>query len=99
LFLVKHEFSFGNSLWLAWVLLFRAAAVVVQPRGFTSKFMSNIWALFSMAFMASYTANLAAFMVTKEEFHNIKGLEDERVRIFLKKKVKIIFFFVLKKSL
>ena len=39
-----------------------------------------------MAFMASYTANLAAFMVTKEEFHNIKGLEDERVRIFLKKK-------------
>ncbi len=48
--------------------------------------MSNIWALFSMAFMASYTANLAAFMVTKEEFHNIKGLEDERVRIFLKKK-------------
>ena len=78
-FTVRRKFSFGHSVWLIWVLLFRAATEVIQPTGLTSKFMSNVWALFCMAFMASYTANLAAFMITKEEFHDLKGIEDDKV--------------------
>ena len=79
LFKAKQPFTFGNSIWLVWVLLFRAATEVVQPRGFTSKFIASVWALCCMAFMASYTANLAAFMVTKEEYHDFRGIEDDRV--------------------
>lgn len=61
----KTRFTFGRSLWLVWVLLFRAATRVQQPRGFSAKFMSNIWACLCLTFTASYTANLAAFMIIR----------------------------------
>lgn len=50
--------TFSQSVWLSWVVLFRAPAKINSPKGFTSKFMANIWACFCLAFMASYTANL-----------------------------------------
>jgi glutamate receptor ionotropic, NMDA 2B len=60
--------------------LFRAATEFIKPKSFAGKFMVNIWACFCMAFMASYTANLAAFMITKEEYYELKGIEDDRVK-------------------
>jgi ionotropic glutamate receptor NMDA 2B len=80
--LIKYldlNITFVQSVWLSWVILFRAPAKINHPKGFTSKFMTNIWACFCLAFTASYTANLAAFMITKDVHFELSGINDYRV--------------------
>uniref|UniRef100_A0A914NXX2 Ionotropic glutamate receptor C-terminal domain-containing protein n=1 Tax=Panagrolaimus davidi TaxID=227884 RepID=A0A914NXX2_9BILA len=42
--------------------------------------MSLVWAAFGLTFLAVYTANLAAFMITRVQFYDLSGIDDDRIQ-------------------
>ncbi|KAG7265331.1 hypothetical protein CRUP_021640 [Coryphaenoides rupestris] len=48
------------------VWCFNNSVPVQNPKGTTSKVIVSVWAFFAVIFLASYTANLAAFMIQEE---------------------------------
>jgi hypothetical protein len=59
--------------------VFNNSVPVENPRGTTSKIMVLVWAFFAVIFLASYTANLAAFMIQEEYVDTVSGLSDRKV--------------------
>ncbi|XP_047186284.1 uncharacterized protein grin2da isoform X2 [Scophthalmus maximus] len=72
------KFTIGKSVWLLWALVFNNSVPVENPRGTTSKIMVLVWAFFAVIFLASYTANLAAFMIQEEYIDTVSGLSDKK---------------------
>ncbi|NXS66192.1 NMDE4 protein, partial [Pandion haliaetus] len=73
------KFTIGKSIWLLWALVFNNSVPVENPKGTTSKIMVLVWAFFAVIFLASYTANLAAFMIQEEYVDTVSGLSDRKV--------------------
>lgn len=49
------------------------------PRSFSARILGMVWAGFAMIIVASYTANLAAFLVLDRPEERITGINDPRV--------------------
>ena len=50
------------------------------PRSFSARVLGMVWAGFAMIIVASYTANLAAFLVLDRPQTSLTGINDARVR-------------------
>nr|XP_025117928.1 glutamate receptor ionotropic, NMDA 1 isoform X4 [Bubalus bubalis] len=50
------------------------------PRSFSARILGMVWAGFAMIIVASYTANLAAFLVLDRPEERITGINDPRLR-------------------
>lgn len=75
------SFTMGKAVWLLWGLVFNNSVPVQNPKGTTSKFIVSVWAFFAVIFLASYTANLAAFMIQEEFVDQVTGLSDNKVSL------------------
>uniref|UniRef100_A0A8B9V567 Glutamate receptor n=1 Tax=Anas zonorhyncha TaxID=75864 RepID=A0A8B9V567_9AVES len=72
------SFTIGKSVWLLWALVFNNSVPIENPKGTTSKIMVLVWAFFAVIFLASYTANLAAFMIQEQYIDTVSGLSDRK---------------------
>lgn len=54
--------------------------VVGTPRSFSARVLGMVWAGFAMIIVASYTANLAAFLVLDKPQTSLTGINDPRLR-------------------
>lgn len=50
------------------------------PRSFSARVLGMVWAGFAMIIVASYTANLAAFLVLERPKTKLTGINDARVK-------------------
>ena len=59
------------------------------PRSFSARVLGMVWAGFAMIIVASYTANLAAFLVLDRPDASISGIDDSRVGIWGLKNIQL----------
>ncbi|PSN52890.1 hypothetical protein C0J52_03006 [Blattella germanica] len=69
LFKLKHSSSIASALWVMWGLLCGHLVAFKAPKSWPNKFLINVWGGFSVIFVASYTANIAA-LIAGLFFHN-----------------------------
>lgn len=64
-----NDFSLFSALWVMWGLLCGHLVAFKAPKSWPNKFLINVWGGFSVIFVASYTANIAA-LIAGLFFHN-----------------------------
>ena len=58
----SKNFSIASALWVMWGLLCGHLVAFKAPKSWPNKFLINVWGGFSVIFVASYTANIAALI-------------------------------------
>nr|CAD7408509.1 unnamed protein product [Timema cristinae] len=73
----SKNFSIASALWVMWGLLCGHLVAFKAPKSWPNKFLINVWGGFSVIFVASYTANIAA-LIAGLFFHNAVGNYHDR---------------------
>ncbi|KAL1022238.1 hypothetical protein UPYG_G00024070, partial [Umbra pygmaea] len=72
-------FSYSSALNLCYAILFGRTVATKTPKCWTGRFLMNLWAIFCLLVLSSYTANLAAVMVGEKTFQQVSGIHDEKL--------------------
>lgn len=77
-----HPLHISSSLWFSWSILLNSGVGEHTPKSLSGRVLGIFWSGFAMIVVASYTANLAAFLVldSREETPTLSGIDDPRLR-------------------
>ena len=75
----EDALNLSRALWFTWGVLLNSGIGEGTPRSFSARVLGMVWAGFAMIMVASYTANLAAFLVLDRPEASISGINDARV--------------------
>ncbi|KAG5276490.1 hypothetical protein AALO_G00132660 [Alosa alosa] len=64
---------------LCYAILFGRTVSSKTPKCWTGRFLMNLWAIFCLLVLSSYTANLAAVMVGEKTFEELSGVHDAKL--------------------
>ena len=76
----EDALNLSSAIWFAWGVLFNSGIGEGTPRSFSGRVVGMVWAGFAMIVVASYTANLAAFLVLDRPEQALTGINDPRLR-------------------
>lgn len=76
----EDALNLSSAMWFAWGVLLNSGIGEGTPRSFSARVLGMVWAGFAMIIVASYTANLAAFLVLDRPEATISGIDDARLR-------------------
>ncbi|KAF3829677.1 hypothetical protein GH733_003941 [Mirounga leonina] len=71
-------FSYSSALNLCYAILFGRTVSSKTPKCPTGRLLMNLWAIFYLLVLSSYTANLAAVMVGDKTFLELSGIRDPK---------------------
>ncbi|XP_006626689.1 glutamate receptor ionotropic, NMDA 3A [Lepisosteus oculatus] len=75
----KKVFSFSSALNVCYAILFGRTAAIKPPKCWTGRFLMNLWAIFCLFCLSTYTANLAAVMVGEKTYEELSGIHDPKL--------------------
>ncbi|CAI6345580.1 unnamed protein product [Macrosiphum euphorbiae] len=76
----EDALNLSSATWFAWGVLLNSGIGEGTPRSFSARVLGMVWAGFAMIIVASYTANLAAFLVLERPKTKLSGINDARLR-------------------
>ncbi|CAF0897335.1 unnamed protein product [Adineta steineri] len=76
----EDPLNLSRALWFTWGVLLNSGIGEGTPKSFSARVLGMVWAGFTMIMVASYTANLAAFLVLDQPKTSISGINDARLR-------------------
>ncbi|CAI5440787.1 unnamed protein product [Caenorhabditis angaria] len=72
--------NFNEAMWFVWGVLLNSGVSEKTPRSCSARVLGIVWCGFCMIMVASYTANLAAFLVLDQPEKGLTGVTDPRLR-------------------
>ncbi|XP_072025944.1 glutamate receptor ionotropic, NMDA 1-like [Amphiura filiformis] len=72
--------NISQAVWFSWSVIMNSGIGDGTPRSFAARVLGVVWAGFAMIIVASYTANLAAYLVLDKPKGGITGINDARIR-------------------
>ncbi|XP_023314986.1 glutamate receptor ionotropic, kainate 2-like isoform X7 [Trichogramma pretiosum] len=73
--IVENQFSLANSFWFTIGTLMQQGSDL-NPKATSTRIVSGVWWFFTLIIIASYTANLAAFLTVERMITPIENAED-----------------------